>query len=85
MLFCSPQGNDKVIRTGRNDAGDLHVAPADVTGDKPGIVVCEEPAKPLWCEVRTIVFGWTRTHFPLHIRSTRKLTLNEAPNCHSDR
>jgi hypothetical protein len=42
-------------------------------------VVCEVPAKPQWCEIRTTVFGWTRTRFPLHIRSTRKLTLNEAP------
>jgi hypothetical protein len=23
--------------------------------------------------------SWTRTRFPLHIRSTRKLTLNETP------
>jgi hypothetical protein len=59
--------------------GDLHIALADATGDKPGIVVCEVPAKPQWCDVRTTVFGWTRTRFPLHIRSTRKLTLNEAP------
>jgi hypothetical protein len=59
--------------------GDLHIALQDTTGDKPGIVVCEVPAKPQWCELRTTVFGWTRTRFPLHIRSTRKLTLNEAP------
>jgi len=25
------------------------------------------------------VFGWTRTRFPLHIQSTRKLTINDAP------
>src|SRR5205809_5707576 len=59
--------------------GDLHIALQDATGDKPGIVVCEVPAKPQWCEIRSIVFGWTRTRFPLHIRSTRKLTFNEAP------
>jgi hypothetical protein len=45
----------------------------------PGIVVCEVPAKPQWCEIRTTVFGWTRTRFPLHIRSTRELTINETP------
>jgi hypothetical protein len=37
------------------------------------------PAKPQWCQIRNTVFGWTRTRFPLHIRSTRKLTLNETP------
>ena len=59
--------------------GDIHIALADATGDKPGIVVCEVPAKPKWCDVRTTVFGWTRTRFPLHIRSARKLTFSEAP------
>ena len=59
--------------------GDLHIALADATGDKPGIVVCEVPSQPQWCEIRTTVFGCTRTRFPLHVRSTRKLTLNEAP------
>ena len=59
--------------------GDLHIALADATGDKPGIVVCEVPAKPQWCEIRTTVFGWTRTRFSLHIRSTRELTINETP------
>ncbi|HTG17849.1 MAG TPA: hypothetical protein VK747_21555 [Blastocatellia bacterium] len=49
----------------------------EATGDKPGIVVCEVPAKAQWCEIRKTVFGWTRTRFPLHIRSARKLTINE--------
>ena len=26
--------------------GDLHIALHDATGDKPGVVVCEIPAKP---------------------------------------
>ena len=56
---------------------DLHIALADATGDKQGIVVCEVPAKPQWCDIRKTVFGWTRTRFPLHIQSTRKLTMNE--------
>jgi hypothetical protein len=59
--------------------GDLNLALQDATGDKPGIVVCEVPAKPQWCEIRKTVFSWTRTRFPLHIRSTRKLTLDQAP------
>jgi hypothetical protein len=50
--------------------GDLHLALQDATGGKPGIVVVEIPAKPQWCEIRTTVFSWTRTRFPLHIRST---------------
>jgi hypothetical protein len=59
--------------------GDIHIALQDATGDKPGIVVCEIPAKPQWCGIRRTVFNWTRTRFPLHIRSTRKLTMNQAP------
>jgi hypothetical protein len=59
--------------------GDLHLALRDATGDNPGIVVCEVPAKPQWCSICEMVFGWTRTRFPLHIQSTRKLTINGAP------
>jgi hypothetical protein len=59
--------------------GDLHLALQDATGDKPGSVVIEVPAKPQWCEIRTTVFSWTRTRFPLHISSTRKLTMNGTP------
>jgi hypothetical protein len=59
--------------------GDLHIALQDATGDKPGVVVVEIPAKPQWCEIRTTVFSWTRTRFPLHIQSTRKLTMDETP------
>jgi hypothetical protein len=59
--------------------GDLHIALADATGDKPGIVVVEVPAKPQWCEIRQTVFSWSRTRFPLHIQSTRKLAINETP------
>ena len=59
--------------------GDLHLALQDATGDKTGIVVVEVPAKPQWCEIRNTVFSWTRTRFPLHIRSNRKLTLDQTP------
>jgi hypothetical protein len=59
--------------------GDLHLALQDAIGDEPGIVVCEVPSKRQWCEIRQTVFNWTRTRFPLHIRSARKLTLNQAP------
>jgi hypothetical protein len=57
--------------------GDLHLALSDATGNKPGTVVVEVPAKQQWCEIRKTVFGWTRTRFPLHIQSARNLTLNE--------
>ena len=44
-----------------------------------GVVICEVPAKSQWREMRTTVFSWTRTRFPLHIRSAKKLTINQAP------
>jgi hypothetical protein len=59
--------------------GDLHIALTDATGDKPGIVVFEIPAKPQWCEIRNTVFSWTVTRFPFHTSSAKKLTLNQTP------
>src|SRR5262249_655334 len=59
--------------------GDLHIALADATGDKPGIVVCEVPCKPQWCEIRTTVFSWTQTGFPFHTGSAKKLNVAEPP------
>ena len=59
--------------------GDIHIALQDATGDKPGIVVVEIPEKPQWCSIRQTVFSWTRTRFPLHIRSARTLNVIEAP------
>ena len=41
--------------------GDLHIALQDATGDKPGIVIVEVPAKPQWCEIRnTVLVGLVR-------------------------
>jgi hypothetical protein len=59
--------------------GDLHIALADATGDKPGVVVCEVPAKQQWCELRKRVFSWTHTRFPFHTSSAKKLNLTDAP------
>jgi len=59
--------------------GDLHIALQDATGDKPGIVVCEVPAKPQWCSIRETVFSWTNTRFPFHTSSAKKLTLDQTP------
>jgi hypothetical protein len=55
--------------------GDIHIALQDATGDKPGIVVVEIPAKPQWCEIRNIVFSWTRTRFPFQTGSAKKLNV----------
>jgi hypothetical protein len=35
-----------VIESRAEEDGDLHIAMQDATGDKPGIVVVELPAKP---------------------------------------
>jgi hypothetical protein len=59
--------------------GDIHIALQDASGHKPGIVVCEVPCRPQWCEIRKTVFSWMQTRFPLHIRSGRKLTISEVP------
>jgi hypothetical protein len=59
--------------------GDIHLALQDASGNSVGTVSAEIPVGPKWCEIRQTVFSWTPTRFPLHIRSTRKLTLNEAP------
>src|SRR5215470_4657799 len=47
----------RVVELKVEEDGDLHIALHDVTGDKPGVVVCEIPAQPQWCEIRTTVFS----------------------------
>jgi hypothetical protein len=69
----------RVVAVKAETDGDLHIALQDAMGDKTGIVVCEVPAKPQWCEVRKTVFGWARTRFPFHTSSGKKLTLNQTP------
>jgi hypothetical protein len=59
--------------------GDIHIALSDATGDKPGIVVVEIPAKPQWCEIRNTVFSWTHTRFPFHTSSAKKLNVTNSP------
>jgi len=49
----------RVVELKVEEDGDLHIALHDATGDKPGVVVCEIPAQPQWCEIRTTVFSWT--------------------------
>lgn len=59
--------------------GDLHIAIADATGNKTGIIVCEVPAMPQWCTIRPTIFGWTDTRFPFHVSSAKKLNMINAP------
>jgi hypothetical protein len=59
--------------------GDIHIALQDATGDKLGIAVVEIPAKPQWCEIRNMVFSWTRTRFPFHTSSAKKLNVTAPP------
>jgi hypothetical protein len=69
----------RVVEVRAEADGDLHIALQDATGNKPGIVVAEIPAKPhkRWCELRKIVFSWTHPKFPFRVRSGRKLTITE--------
>jgi hypothetical protein len=69
----------RVVELRAEEDGDLHIALADVNGDKPGTVVVEVPAKPQWCEIRQIVFGWTQVQFPFRVRSGRKLKITQPP------
>jgi hypothetical protein len=68
------------VQCPRAEDGDLHIALQDATGDKPGIVVAEIPAKPhkKCCELRKIVFSWTYAKFPFRVRSGRKLKIAES-------
>jgi hypothetical protein len=67
-----------VIELQAEEDGDLHIALQDATGDKPGVVVAEIPAKPQWCQLRQIVFGWTPIEFPFRVRSGRKLKISQS-------
>ena len=69
----------RVVAVKAETDGDLHVELKDATGGKPGIVVAEVPAKPQWCEIRNMVFSWTRTRFPFHTSSVKKLNVADPP------
>ena len=66
----------RVVDLRAEEDGDLHIALADASGDKPGIVVAEIPAKVEWCQSQ-IVFGWTQVQFPFRVRSGRKSKLTQ--------
>jgi hypothetical protein len=69
----------RVIEVRAEADGDLHIGLADASGDKPGVVMAEVPARPQWCELRQIVFGWTRAQFPFRVRPGRKLKITQLP------
>jgi hypothetical protein len=69
----------RVVELRAEEDGDLHIALQDVTADKSGMVVAEIPARPQWCELRQVVFSWTRTRFPFHTSSAKKLKVGNPP------
>jgi hypothetical protein len=71
----------RVVELKVEEEGDLHIALDDATGDKPGVVVCEIPAQPEWCEIRTTVFSWTHTRFPFRTGTAEEADLRSI-SCH---
>jgi len=69
----------RVVSVKAETDGDIHIALSDATGDKSGIVIVEVPEKPQWCSIRETVFSWTRTKFPFHTSSARKLNVANPP------
>jgi hypothetical protein len=59
--------------------GDVHLGLQDVTGDKLESVVVEVPAKPKWCEIRKVLFAWTKTKLRFRALSDKTLKVNQAP------
>jgi len=57
--------------------GDIHLALQDADGKNAGTVSAENPVGPKWCEIRQIVFGWTKQKFPFTVKSVHDLTIKE--------
>jgi len=57
--------------------GDIHLALQDADGKNAGTVSAEIPVGPKWCEIRQMVFGWTKQKFPFTVKSVHDLTLAE--------
>jgi hypothetical protein len=57
--------------------GDIHIALVDATGNNMGTVSAEIPVGPKWCEIRQMVFGWTKQKFPFTVKSVHDLTIAE--------
>jgi hypothetical protein len=61
--------------------GDVYLALQDAIG-KLGSVVVEVPAKPKWCPILKVLFGLTKTKFPLSVQSAKTLKVDQAPGHH---
>jgi hypothetical protein len=57
--------------------GDIHLALQDANGNNVGTVSAEIPVGPKWCEIRQMVFGWTKQKFPFTVKSVHDLTIAE--------
>ncbi len=57
--------------------GDIHLALQDADGKNAGTVTAEIPVGPKWCEIRQMVFGWTKQKFPFTVKSVHDLTIAE--------
>ena len=57
--------------------GDIHLALQDADGKNAGTVSAEIPVGPKWCEIRQMVFGWTKQKFPFTVKSMHDLTIAE--------
>ena len=55
--------------------GDIHLALQDATGSNAGTVSAEIPVGPKWCEIRQMVFGWTKQKFSFRSRACTTLQL----------
>jgi hypothetical protein len=55
--------------------GDIHLALQDADGKNAGTVSAEIPVGPKWCEIRQIVFDWTKQKFPFTVKSVHDLTI----------
>lgn len=75
----------RVVDLRAEEDGDLHIALVDATGGKPGTVVAEIPAKPQWCELRKIVFGWDGRSISVSRPVWKKIKTQSTTDCHSDR
>ena len=53
--------------------GDIHLALQDADGKNAGTVSAEIPVGPKWCEIRQMVFGWTKQKFPFTVKSVHDL------------
>jgi hypothetical protein len=57
--------------------GDIHLALVDANGNSLGTVSAEIPVGPKWCEIRQMVFGWTKQKFPFTVKSVHDVTIAE--------